>query len=396
MIMAAIGAALLVIDKIKGKEPVFSRDFLILSMICAAISVWSLLVTLLNDTADYTFARYIVSVWVWLGAAYTIVRLIQAVHKDVSVELIGHYLIAVCTVQCLLAYAMTMWPAVGEFVDGMMGEGESFMSATENRMHGLGAALDPAGLRFSAVLVILAFLMGRLDFDEHPWKGILYLLSFTVILVAGNMIARTTTVGGIIAIFLYIILKWPKNQTLVFGRAWTIVGGGIFLLTIITVWLYRVDPAFRENLRFGFEGFFSLVEKGRWEVRSNNILKGMVVWPESLKTWVIGDGFFDSPEDLPDQFGQVFGGFYMKTDIGYLRYIFYFGVIGLMGILLAFCQMTAVCVRSSKEYVLLFVAFLVINLIGWFKVSSDIIMVYAPFLILAFMKTDELCTSSTT
>ena len=79
----------------------------------------------------------------------------------------------------------------------------------------------------------------------------------------------------------------------------------------------------------------------------------------------------------------------MKTDIGYLRYIFYFGVIGLLGMISVFSQMTATCIRRIKGYTTLFICLLLVNLIGWFKVSSDIIMVFAPFLILAYQQEDE-------
>ena len=51
----------------------------------------------------------------------------------------------------------------------------------------------------------------------------------------------------------------------------------------------------RKNFRFGFEGFVSLIEKGRWEVDSNETLKSMFVWPDNPKTWTIGDGYFSNP-----------------------------------------------------------------------------------------------------
>lgn len=398
LIMSVIGAGLLILDKIKGKGPVVSRDFLVLSLICAAISVWGYFVTIVNGTGDYAFARYLISVWVWLGAAYVIVRLMKAVHEEVTVEIVSNYLIAVCAAQCILAYAMTIWPSLASFIDGLMGEGESFMSATEGRLHGLGAALDPAGLRFSAVLVLLSYIAAKTDFNSRPWRAVLYLLAFVTITIVGNMIARTTTVGAVTAILLFALLKWPRGGVVTPDRSWGIMGAVFAAVIILSVWLYNSDSSFRSNLRFGFEGFFSIVETGHWEVRSNEILKGMVVWPETLKTWVIGDGFFDSPEDMPDMFGQVLGGFYMRTDIGYLRFIFYFGVIGLLGMIAAFVSMTLSCTKNLKGYMLMFLALLLINLIGWLKVSSDIIMVFAPFLILAFQRqdSDSQCTSSIT
>ena len=59
----------------------------------------------------------------------------------------------------------------------------------------------------------------------------------------------------------------------------------------------------------------------------------MVVWPEVLRTWVIGDGYFENQRNDRNYIGSATtAGYYMGTDIGYLRFLFYFGVIGLLAI----------------------------------------------------------------
>ena len=383
MILAALGGGLFVLDILRKHSTVVSKHFIILSIICAVISLWGFFVTTFNGTSDYSFTKYLFSVWVWLSAAYTVIWLMRTTHAGLSVATVSNYLIGVCTIQCILAYAMTIWPSLSAFIDSLMGEGEAFMSAIQGRLHGLGAALDPAGLRFSTVLIIITYLLAKLDYNKQLWLAVFYLISFMVITIVGNMIARSTTIGALLAIFLYIVLRWPHGGKIVFDRSWAIIGGGLIIVVLISSWLYRVDADFRDNLRFGFEGFFSLVEKGRWEVKSNDILKGMIVWPELVKTWIIGDGFFDSP-DTPDRFGQLPEGFYMHTDIGYLRFIFYFGCIGLLGMLSALVYMTYTCIKAHPEYKWMFVFFLLVTIIGWLKVSSDVIMVYAPYLILAY------------
>ena len=41
---------------------------------------------------------------------------------------------------------------------------------------------------------------------------------------------------------------------------------------------------------------FSLVETGRWQSSSNDILlNNMVVFPEKAKAWIIGDGYCSNP-----------------------------------------------------------------------------------------------------
>ena len=385
MIEAVLGIVLFAFDLANRRHISVSRDFLILCLICFSVSIWALFVSALNNTADYTYATYFISVWVWLGAVYTVLWMMRQVHSRLTVECVAHYLISICLAQCLLAYAMTIWPDLGTFIDSLMGEGQGFMGLAKGRMHGLGAALDPSGLRFAAILVIIACLYTHLKAEAPAWKICFYTVSFIVITVIGNMIARSTTIGAIIGLVYIIMVRWPKNGTIADNRSWGIVGGILLIGILVSIWLYNNDAAFKHNLRFGFEGFFSLFETGQWEVRSNEILKNMIVWPETLKTWVLGDGYFSNP-DIPDRFGQVHNAFYMGTDIGYLRYIFYFGIVGLSGLIAVFVNIILACIRAFPSYKYMFLLLLLTNFVGWSKVSSDIIMVMAPFLIVAYQK----------
>ena len=209
-----------------------------------------------------------------------------------------------------------------------------------------------------------------------------YTISFIVIAVIGNMMARTTTVG------------------LLIGAAWLIAGpfivrrkhgGGfgkllVFLITtaalvMVCVMLYNTNPQMREFFRFGFEGFFALVEEGHWQVDSNEMLKNMVVWPETMHTWIIGDGYFSNSRYDPNYLGDATDfGFYMGTDVGYLRFIFYFGIAGLVWIVAVVAYSAYVCGKYFKQYAWLFAMALLVGLTVWAKVSTDIFLFFALFL----------------
>ena len=115
----------------------------------------------------------------------------------------------------------------------------------------------------------------------------------------------------------------------------------------------------------------------------------MIKFPDTFHTWIIGDGYFNNPGYDPDFLGEITSGYYKDTDIGYLRYIFYFGLIGLFALTVVFIKVAMICVSHFKEYKILFILMLVSNLVCWLKVSSDTFSVFAPFLCLAFMKDDE-------
>ena len=133
--------------------------------------------------------------------------------------------------------------------------------------------------------------------------------------------------------------------------------------------------------RFAFEGFFSLVEQGEWDVSSNNSLMNMYVFPDNAKTWIIGDGYFDGPSNTdPYYVGPTMTGFYMWTDVGYLRFIFYFGLIGLGAFMAFFYKCGQTCATKFSGYSVMFWIILLLNYIIWFKVSTDIFLVFALFL----------------
>lgn len=380
MAMAGVGLVWFGFNIAKGRKGNIDKDFFVLSLIALSLSLFSLVAMVYNNTRDGSFLTYFVSMWVWLGGAYTVINVMKKVHGYVSVELVCNYLIAVCVAQCIIAYSMSVMPVLKSFVDSFLGGEEAFMGKAEGRIYGIGAALDVAGLRFSAVLVMLAFLSVNHS-DKNKYLSLLYVIAFFIVMVIGNMMARTTTVGVILAV-LYWLLNGMTNYADVRNISlckWMLIVSIIIIPFIIVQ--YNTNPAFNEKIRFAFEGFFSLAETGKWTTSSNDILLNhMIVFPETLKTWLIGDGYGANPSGDPYYIGPDYHGFYMGTDIGYLRFLFYFGIFGAIALVSLICYAAASCIRRFPSYKTMFLLILAVNFIVWFKVSTDIFMAFALFL----------------
>ena len=380
MAMAGIGLICLFFNLAKRREGFIDNHFFSLSVYALAISFISYVSVVYNGTNDYSFVGYIISMWVWVGGAYAWVLWIKQIHGFISVRLIVNYLLTVCTIQCIIAYTINVYPPLADFVDSFLG-GEAFMGKAEGRLYGIGCALDVSGFRFSAVLVMTTYVCLH-EKAELIRKNIgLYLIGFFVVVIIGNMMSRSTTIGLSIALAYagYVVL-FRKNEPInSFVFRWF---GGILLVGLpVLVYLYNYDEAFYTNIRFGFEGFFSLVEKGSWEVSSNDILLDhMIRFPETLKTWIIGDGYAANPDRDPYYLGPKWHGFYMATDIGYLRFIFYFGLIGALAFVVFISKTAFICMKKHPHYKMFFILLLLVNLIGWFKVTSDIFLMFTPFL----------------
>lgn len=390
MMLAAAGLILLLMRMGMKGQRLVNKDFFLLSLGALGVSFASLLAMTLNGTSDGAYLGYLVTMWVWVGAAYFVVNFMKAVHGYVNVELICFYMITVGVLQCLLAATMDMYAPLKNFVDSFLA-GEGFMGKFEGRLYGIGCALDVAGGRFAVLLIMISFLLPRM-FRKENYKIYLVLLSlaFCVLAVIGNMIGRTATVGMVLGlVYLSYVVFFSRHVIPDERRKYLVRWFPVCLVAVAAVMtvLYHTNDWWNNYLRFGFEGFFSLVEKGRWEVQSNSMLVEGMVFPDNLRTWIIGDGYMGSMAADPYYMGNLWYGFYMGTDAGYSRFLFYFGLVGLsvfIGFMAKVCQ---VCMKHTRQYKSMFLFMLMLNLIIWCKVSTDIFLAFAPFLCLDDVET---------
>ena len=378
MLLAAMGLVLFVARAAASRSASLDRDFFVLIVFASIVSLSGIISVVYNATTDLSYASYVVSFFVWMGGAYFVVSSIRFLHGKVTPLMVINYLAAICVVQCVIALLISRNPLVKDFVDSFLG-GDGFMGKLENRMYGIGCALDVAGLKFSCVLVAISFVVMN-GLCQPKLQTTIYWIAYLVIAVVGNMIGRTTSVGVVVSL-IYILVHCIFYGYREFLKSHVLP---LLLLMVallpLLIYLYNNSPKTREDLRFGFEGFFSLAETGRWETNSNNRLSDMFVLPDNPKTWIIGDGYFDNPYSDPNFNGDNPTEFYKGTDVGYLRFIYYFGVIGLISFVVFFLVAFWVCALRHRKYAILFLMILTINYIVWAKVSSDIFLIFSLFL----------------
>ena len=378
MLLAAMGLVLFVARAAASRSASLDRDFFVLIVFASIVSLSGIISVVYNATTDLSYASYVVSFFVWMGGAYFVVSSIRFLHGKVTPLMVINYLAAICVVQCAIALLISRNPLVKDFVDSFLG-GDGFMGKLENRMYGIGCALDVAGLKFSCVLVAISFVVMN-GLCQPKLQTTIYWIAYLVIAVVGNMIGRTTSVGVVVSL-IYILVHCIFYGYREFLKSHVLP---LLLLMVallpLLIYLYNNSPKTREDLRFGFEGFFSLAETGRWETNSNNRLSDMFVLPDNPKTWIIGDGYFDNPYSDPNFNGDNPTEFYKGTDVGYLRFIYYFGVIGLISFVVFFLVAFWECALRHRKYAILFLMILTINYIVWVKVSSDIFLIFSLFL----------------
>ena len=234
-----------------------------------------------------------------------------------------------------------------------------------DRLYGIGAALDSAGVRFSVVLLLMSYELVR-NLKDYDKLQIGYIVSFLIIALLGNMISRTTTVGVVLGLAYMFVRSMRLTASIRKSSAQYIAIVSGFMLIFITssIFLYQTDEVFRSQLRYAFEGFFNWVETGVWRTDSTDKLNAIMwVWPTNTKSWILGTGLFDN--------------WVYSTDIGYCRLILYCGILGFSLFTLFFLFNTRAIANRYPSMRVLMILFFALTLIIWIKVSTDIFFIYA-------------------
>lgn len=382
-IMGAIGIVFLFMTLVYKRRFEIPKEIIFLFIISAGVSLISLVSMVYNQTPDNSYASFIRSTAIWFCGAYTLALLIRIIHGKITVGIILHYLVAVCVFQCAAAMLIEYNPSFRDFVDAHIEQGQEMLEGL-NRLYGIGASLDVGGSRFAAVLAAMSVYIDIHKKEMSNTVLFLYIIAFIIITVIGNMIARTTLIGVGLGLA-WLGIRWfqslMRGESQASSKIIRIWGTALIITVPISVFLYTTNDTFKDLLRFGFEGFFNLVENGEWEISSTNKLETMVVFPEDLETWIIGDGYFENSRNDINYLGDATEeGFYMGTDIGYLRFIFYFGVIGLLLMCLMVIYATLICVNGFPDEKMLFFLVMLVNFIVWLKVSTDILLFFYLFI----------------
>lgn len=367
MILAVLGLVLYAYNSIRSRGVSVSKGFFGIVVLCLFFSLSCYLSATFNNTDDYTYADYYSSFFTWLFGAYAACCFIKRAHGDVTVANITAYLAGVCVVQCVVSQLIDNYPAVEGFINSIIEQGQDYLKPM-HRLYGIGASLDSAGVRFSVVLVMISYqLCKNAKVLSSQARIVAYIISFILISILGNMIARTTSVGvilGLAGIVLFRLLVF--NKTIEYSRLKFI---GLFFLLFavaigISAYLYNTSQNFHDSLRFAFEGFFNWAETGVWRTDSTDKLNAVMwVWPTNTHDWIIGTG--------------VFGHFAFSTDIGYCRFTLYCGLIG-MSLFSLFFIANALYVRAKFHNAgLLALLLLAVTFVIWLKVATDIFCIYA-------------------
>lgn len=382
VMLAVFGGGMLVFNTIRTKDYALSKGLLYALMIAGLFALVNYISLIINDSDDYSYTSYPASALVWIVGAYGAITFIRWTHKKVTIELVVRYLAGGAAFHSILSQLIDRNESVKNFITSIF-----FVSSDMEemrRLYSFGVGLDPSGVRFAVILIMIA---GVLTLSRVVKKSIglmvFYFLCFVIISVLGNIISRTTTVGMGLGLFVFAISTGLYKFVIKVSRIKIMRVFGIMLAIgiPIVVYYYNVNPSFQNQIEYGFEGFFSLFESGEFQTSSTDELSTMWVWPHDTQTWLIGSGLFLSNSS----------DFTYFSDIGYCRFIFYSGLIGITVFGLYFIYNSIYFAIRYPRYRYIFLLMIVVTFVIWSKVATDIFQLYALFY--AFTDEEELYAS---
>ena len=343
------------------------RYILISGILASCFSLWCLYSVTSAGTYEMIYVHYMKSFFTWILGAYGACVVMQWCTGKNDLPSLTRYLAIMSVAQCVIAILIDNVAFISSLADRIFRTGSSFYKAG-GRLYGIGCALDVAGVRFAAILLLIAHQIVRNPEVGKRSKAIASLLTgFLIITVVGSMISRTTSVGAGLGLAYMAIANSSlrrggfisSNQVRVFLVSFVV----ILFVVMTSVYLYNSSGFFHENVRFGFEGFFNWVETGEFRTGSTDHLQTMWVWPTTQREWIIGKG--------------VIGVLNIGSDIGYCNFVSYCGLIGMTLISVYFIY-NHLCLNGKFEsFVILSLLMVALTFIIWTKVLTDIFFIDA-------------------
>jgi hypothetical protein len=328
----------------------------------------------INQTNDIEFIKYPVSVIIILFASYFVAKVLNNFYKDLDFKNISLLIVNVIFIQSIISFMMFLVPDLRDILIGIQrispDDMERMSDLFEFRLIGFGTMFFGAGIINGFALLLIGILLRNYKLSKKQIISLSF--KFSIILILGMMMSRTTIIGGILSILLIFFPQKIKIMVSMVKKKVLFIISSIFIPLIISLILYLAVPNINQTVEsgfnFAFELFMNYYENGNIETKSTNRLKEMYVFPASIKTWIIGDGYWSNPTGK---------GYYMQTDVGYLRLIYYFGCIGL-GIYIFYqyylVRITFSIINEKVFMWMVFVYFLILNLKGFSDLSSFIML----------------------
>lgn len=294
-----------------------NKELLIVILINFAFGTYAAFLSY-NTDQDLAVFRLITNLTFFMGMSILIFRLMKndygqtlPLGKALDYWIFSTIIQLAITIPCFVNHSMFEWlssiQTIGEKDLGRL-------DLINVRMIGLGNAFFGAGFNYAVDLLVLAYMpyTGNSYIYSHKW---LYWILIVSTLVVGVLSARTFIIGVLFVVLFLVIVNINRKFRFVIKSVKVIL-----LLGILSLFVWIILSKYIENLEmvsnWAFELFINMSSNGNIETSSSDKMIEMYRFPATIQTWLFGDGLMQYANGL----------YYMRTDIGFIRLIFYWGL----------------------------------------------------------------------
>ncbi|WP_413533357.1 hypothetical protein [Empedobacter brevis] len=337
------------------------KSFLKIILIILLPIIFIVLTSIINNNLDPRFIGNTFQNLIYIFGAFLLVK-----RLNFDILLISKVLVASIFLHNVLALIMFLNPNLLFLVVSIQSTGDKFEYALNNvvefgsRFIGIGIGTFFSG----GIIACIGILLSVYILTQINKSKLLWFLIYLFISITGIYIARIAYLGIIISVFFYF-------GTLIIQKKYTIIPKVFSLLFIIgsIIFLYiinNIDDLMKiSSFNHSFEIFINLFNTGEISTKSTEGVKDMLIFPSDLKSILFGDG----------QFYYENGSFYMHTDVGYSRLVYYYGILGMISFFLIHLYILKFNIKYNKHnkvFRFLLVALTLILFIGNLKGLLDI------------------------
>lgn len=276
----------------------------------------------LTRNSDLYFIKEVFDAFMYIFSAYLICWQMRRAYGNISIQILIYYIVLAAILQTFISFLFFFDKGIFDFYISMLKEetNQGLFERTSSigkRFMGLGSQFFTGviryGIAFFSILILPFIHECRLTNNKF-----LYWCSVLLIAVGGLLTGRTFFAALALGIFMYVLIKSgnvisfiTNNIKAFFG----VIASSIILLLLAIIFMdaERLDTVYN----FVFELFINFFESDSLESSSTNRMGEMYFFPDNLNTWFFGDG---------RMIGDSGSGYYMRTDIGFIRLLFYFGL----------------------------------------------------------------------
>lgn len=318
-----------------------SKYFLSVTGIYLLVNIWILIVVIINGSSDFSYFKTFLHMYLLVLIGSILYLFLCKIGKK---KMIVNYVVIAFVLQTTIEWGAYLLPSFKTIINftksaETIAKGESYSGVRANAL----AGSDFFGLSAAYAMVSILYFSSynTLSRNNRIIKIFIYLYMITGTFFAG----RTGYIGVALAI-IYILFKKITTKSrlhLSHREKNTLLFTSVVFLAVVIFFVkeYTTNQSIYNLINFTFQSFINKAENGSFMNSSMESLFKMYSHV-NFNSLIFGDGLYAGKN----------GGYYMNTDVGYLRVMLLGGVLGL--VLMFILQLKILSPKKCKERVLVY------------------------------------------